>query len=55
MNLAFTHAGMPAVTIPSGSLNGLPLGLQIIGAYGADEPLLTVAAILESFITGKRT
>lgn len=41
MNIPWTHAGLPAVTIPVGSgSNGLPLGLQCVGASGADEYLL---------------
>lgn len=47
MNLPWTHAGLPAVTIPAGYAdNGLPLGLQLIGNFGADEVLLHWAAML---------
>lgn len=32
MNLPWTNAGMPAVTLPAGhAANGLPLGLQLVG------------------------
>jgi Asp-tRNA(Asn)/Glu-tRNA(Gln) amidotransferase A subunit family amidase len=49
MNLPWTHAGLPAVTIPSGSSsNSLPLGLQITGRFGADEYLLDVAGGIET-------
>jgi Asp-tRNA(Asn)/Glu-tRNA(Gln) amidotransferase A subunit family amidase len=41
MNLPWTHAGMPAISLPAGyAVNGLPLGLQCIGAFMADEALL---------------
>jgi Asp-tRNA(Asn)/Glu-tRNA(Gln) amidotransferase A subunit family amidase len=41
MNLPWTHAGMPVVTLPSGRAeNGLPLGLQFVAPFGADEYLI---------------
>jgi len=41
MNLPWTHAGLPALSLPAGrALNGLPLGLQCVAALGADEELL---------------
>jgi Asp-tRNA(Asn)/Glu-tRNA(Gln) amidotransferase A subunit family amidase len=41
MNLPWTHAGMPAITLPAGKAkNGLPLGLQFVGPFGEDERLL---------------
>jgi len=39
-------AGCPAVSLPMGSLpNGLPVGLQLVGARGSDLRLLELAAI----------
>jgi Asp-tRNA(Asn)/Glu-tRNA(Gln) amidotransferase A subunit family amidase len=44
MNLPWTHAGMPAITLPSDhASNGLPLGLQFVAATMADEKLLSWA------------
>lgn len=41
MNLPWTYAGMPTITVPAGyAANGLPLGLQCVGAAMADEYLL---------------
>ena len=41
MNLPWTHAGMPAITLPAGKANnGLPLGLQFVACFGEDEKLL---------------
>jgi Asp-tRNA(Asn)/Glu-tRNA(Gln) amidotransferase A subunit family amidase len=49
MNLPWTHAGLPAATIPAGrGPNGLPLGLQIVGAFMADEHLTALASVLEA-------
>ncbi len=43
MNLPWTHAGLPSITIPSGiSQQGLPLGLQIVGGFMQDEYLLEI-------------
>ena len=39
-------AGCPAVSIPMGRLpNGLPIGMQLIGARGSDLRLLELAAV----------
>jgi len=45
LNLPWTHTGMPALTVPAGvAANGLPLGLQLVARYGADEALLSWAS-----------
>ena len=42
-------AGLPAVSVPIGvSPGGLPLGLQVIGAWGRDRQVLEVAEMVES-------
>ncbi len=44
MNLPWTYMGLPAITVPAGkAANGLPLGLQIVGHWMADETLLAWA------------
>lgn len=41
MNLPWTHAGVPTVTLPAGeTADGLPLGVQCSARFGADEDLL---------------
>lgn len=50
MNLPWTHAGLPAVGLPSGTIDGLPVGLQLTGRWQADELLLTHALAVEKII-----
>lgn len=51
MNLPWTHAGVPAVTLPCGvAANGLPLGLQLSARFGDDERLLAWAERLEGLL-----
>ncbi|MEZ4558243.1 MAG: hypothetical protein R2851_10445 [Caldilineaceae bacterium] len=52
MNLPWTHAGMPAVTIPAGRRDGSSLGLQLVAPFGQDELLLAYAAMLEELVKG---
>ena len=47
----WTTCGFPAVTLPSGlAANGLPLGVQLIAAPFAEEPLLAAAAWCERIL-----
>jgi len=39
--------GTPQVNIPGGTVNGLPVGLSIIGAHGQDAMLVAVANAVE--------
>ena len=44
MNLPWTYAGFPALTLPTGlAENGLPLGLQLVAGWNKDEQLLAWA------------
>jgi len=40
-------AGLPAISIPCGSVDGLPVGLQIIGKHFDEETILRVAKVYE--------
>lgn len=47
----WTLTGLPAVTLPSGfGPNGLPLGVQLVGAYMRDDRLMSVAKWCEQVI-----
>lgn len=49
MNLPWTYAGLPAISIPAGrSKNGLPVGLQCVGRFMDDEYLIDKAEKLNS-------
>jgi Asp-tRNA(Asn)/Glu-tRNA(Gln) amidotransferase A subunit family amidase len=53
MNVPFTHSGVPTVTLPTGSVDGLPLGVQVSARYGFDEWLLAwVEDISETLLGG---
>jgi aspartyl-tRNA(Asn)/glutamyl-tRNA(Gln) amidotransferase subunit A len=44
---AFNCSGSPVVSVPVGSLEGLPVGLSLVGRLGGDIELLGVAAAVE--------
>ncbi|MBU4525800.1 MAG: amidase [Desulfomicrobium sp.] len=51
MNLPWTHAGLPVISLPCGEgPGGLPLGLQCIGRFGEDHRLVDAVLSLESRI-----
>ena len=51
MNLPWTHAGLPTVSLPAGTFpNGLPAGLQIAARFGADEELIAHGIELEQVL-----
>ncbi len=47
-----TPTGCPALSLPIGMVNGLPVGLQLVAPIGADAPLLSIAKRLESIAAG---
>jgi Asp-tRNA(Asn)/Glu-tRNA(Gln) amidotransferase A subunit family amidase len=48
MNLPWTHAGLPTLTLPAGkNQQGLPLGLQLTAGWYADEHLLAWGKLLQ--------
>jgi len=46
MNVPWTHSGVPTVTVPAGTVDDLPAGIQLVAPYGYDEWLLSWAADL---------
>lgn len=51
MNLPWTQAGLPSITLPAvWSDEGLPLGLQLVGRFAADEALLHGSQRLASLL-----
>lgn len=46
--LPFNVTGHPAISVPVGLLDGLPVGTQLIARHGAEGTLLRAAALLES-------
>jgi Asp-tRNA(Asn)/Glu-tRNA(Gln) amidotransferase A subunit family amidase len=51
MNLPWSQAGLPSISIPSGrGQNGLPLGLQLTAGYAEDEVLLKWAGQIEQVL-----
>jgi Asp-tRNA(Asn)/Glu-tRNA(Gln) amidotransferase A subunit family amidase len=48
MNLPWTHAGLPTMSLPAGfNQAGLPMGLQITGHWYGDEAMVAAATQLE--------
>ncbi len=46
---AFNISGQPAISLPLGwSDDGLPIGVQLVAAYGREDVLIRVAAQLET-------
>ena len=47
MNLPWSHAGLPTLTLPAGRLDGMPMGLQIAASWYCDEELFARGSDLE--------
>lgn len=50
MNLPWTYAGLPTISLPAEPVDGLPMGLQLAGAMGDDERLLGWALGVEEVL-----
>jgi aspartyl-tRNA(Asn)/glutamyl-tRNA(Gln) amidotransferase subunit A len=50
---AVNLAGLPALSLPAGRSEGLPVGVQLIAPYFEDERLLAAAAVLEAALPGE--
>jgi aspartyl-tRNA(Asn)/glutamyl-tRNA(Gln) amidotransferase subunit A len=50
---AVNLAGLPALSLPAGRSEGLPVGVQLIAPYFEDERLLAAAAALEAALPGE--
>ena len=51
MNMPWTHTGQPVLTLPGAtSGEGMPLGLQVVGRFMADEELFLVASAIEGLL-----
>jgi aspartyl-tRNA(Asn)/glutamyl-tRNA(Gln) amidotransferase subunit A len=49
LTVSANHAGIPAITLPSGlSKTGLPLGIQLLGPDFSESTLLSIAKVYES-------
>ena len=53
-NVPASMLGIPAVSLPLLSINGLPLGLQIAGFAGEDARLFAVAAAIRDLLASVR-
>ena len=41
--IAVNLAGLPAMSLPAGQLENMPIGMQLVGNYFAEQKLLNVA------------
>lgn len=54
MNLPWTHAGLPSIGLPAGkSKTGLPLGLQVVGRFMADEFLIAKSIYISTVLADR--
>lgn len=43
-------AGLPAMSVPAGTVDGLPVGAQLIGPWWGEDTMITVARVIEDRI-----
>ncbi len=48
--IAVNLAGLPAISIPCGKSQGLPVGLQIIGKHFEEDKILQIASVIEKLV-----
>jgi amidase len=46
----FNMSGQPAISVPVHHADGLPIGVQLVGAYGREDHLVAVASQLEAAV-----
>ena len=51
LNRPWHVLGLPQLTIPAGTADAAPVGVQLVGAHGADEWLLDVASWTAAILT----
>jgi len=54
MSIPWSLCGLPAIALPAGAVAGLPVGVQVVAATGADELLLHWATGLERALIDQR-
>jgi len=52
MTVAANLTGVPAISIPAGESEGMPVGLQLMAPHRADRALLGLAQAAEEIIHG---
>jgi Asp-tRNA(Asn)/Glu-tRNA(Gln) amidotransferase A subunit family amidase len=50
-NFLWTYLGVPAISVPLLTVEGMPLGVQLVGRRGADAHLLAVADAARQALT----
>lgn len=53
MNIPWTFAGLPSISLPIKPSEPLPLGLQVVGKYAKDEALLQESIQIERIISNE--
>ena len=46
--ILWSFTGFPALSVPCGTVDGLPVGLQLVGPPGAEARLVAVGRALEA-------